>query len=450
MINCYLKKALIIIKSSEQVVMLLKVYITTNGCVEGQLSSTFAEQFFAKNKSTVVTEPAEADLIVFYACGLTEPKEKDSLTIIKKLKMQMDPSAKLIVWGCLPKINSRSLKEIYDGPILGPNDTVFFEELLENPSVGFADVEHAYAVNTLVPSHCSGVFTYSHIGADARWLTAYSFLDAVTDSLLFFDRNWGRLQRRLHKINPMFIRLASGCTGHCTYCSERCVFGDVKSRPVQAILSEFQLSLEQGYNLFSLMATDVGAYGIDIDYTLPELLKEMIKIGGNRNYGIVLNQVNAFYLKKFFSDLAPVFASGKITHLCSPVQSGSDRILKLMGRMHTVEDWKKCMMQVKLQFPHIELATQIMVGFPTETEEDFKLTLRLLDYPLQTDVINIFKYSGRSEIPAARMNCQISQEIKELRYKRLLRKHAYMQIFDVGYKCIYDTPSHLLRKKLVD
>lgn len=414
----------------------MKVYLTTNGCVEGQLSSTFAEQFFIKNKSTVVNEVAEADIVVFYACGLTEPKEKDSLITIKKLKMQMGPSAKLIVWGCLPKINPQSLKAIYDGPIIGPNDTGFFEELLKAPSVKFDDIKCMCAANMLVPSQCSGVYTYSHIGAGARWLTGYRFLDAVTDSILFFKRNWRRLQKRAHKANPMFIRLASGCTGHCTYCSERCAFGSVKSRPLENILSEFKLGLQTGYNSFSLMATDVGAYGLDMHYTLADLLKEMIKVGGKRNYEIILNQVNAFYLKKFFSDLEPVFASGKIDQLCSPVQSGSNRILRLMGRMHTVEEWKKCMMKIRTQFPHIQLDTQIMVGFPTETEEDFKATLRLLDYPLQLDTINIFKYSGRPEVPAARMRGQVSQELKELRYKRLLRKHARMYIFNTGYKFV--------------
>jgi threonylcarbamoyladenosine tRNA methylthiotransferase CDKAL1 len=420
--------------------MVLKVYITTNGCVEGQLSSTFAEQFFLKNKSIIVNEPAEADVVVFYACGLTEPKEKDSLIIIKKLKTQMKPAARLIVWGCLPKINSQSLKTVYDGPIVGPNDVIFFDEFLKDPLVPFDDIEGIRAANMLVPSHCSGVFTYSHIGARARWLTNYSFLDAATDSLLFLKKDWDRLQKRVHISNPMFIRLASGCTGHCTYCSERCAFGDVKSRSVKNILSEFEWSLQQGYNLFSLIATDVGAYGLDMHYTLPELLTEMIKVGGKRNYKIILNQVNAFYLKKFFSDLEPVFESGKIDHLCCPIQSGSNRILKLMGRMHSVEDWKKCMIQLKLQFPHIQLGTQIMVGFPTETEEDFKSTLKLLDYPLQIDAINIFKYSGRPEVPAARLSGQISEELKELRYKRLLRKHARMQIFNIGRKCLKGRP----------
>jgi threonylcarbamoyladenosine tRNA methylthiotransferase MtaB len=406
--------------------------------VEGQLSSTFAEQFFSKNNSTITNEPSEADLVVFYACGLTEPKEKDSLITIKKLKEQMKPSAKLIVWGCLPKINSQSLKKVYDGPILGPKDTYFFNDILENPSIQFDDIEWARAANDLVPSSTSGVFTYNYIGARARWSTGYNCLDAITDRILLLKQDWNRLLERIHKDNTMFIRLALGCTGHCTYCSERCAFGEIKSRPMESILSEFKWGLRQGYNVFSLVATDVGAYGLDMNHTLADLLKGIIRIGGKRNYKIVVNQVNAFHLKQLFSDLKPIFASGKIEKLCSPVQSGSNRILKLMGRMHTAEEWREYMLKINTQFPHIRLGTQLMVGFPSETEEDFRSTLKLLDYPLALDFIYIFKYSGRPDVPAARMKNPISQEIKELRYKRLLRKHARMNIFNTANKCIHD------------
>ena len=130
----------------------MKIYVATNGCVEGQLSSTFAEEFFVKNNSTMVNMPSAADIVVFYACGLTEPKEQDSLIIIRNLKKQMKPSAKLVVWGCLPKINPKSLKAVNITQIIGPNDTRFLEQLLEEPSIRFDDIKCARPANMLVPS----------------------------------------------------------------------------------------------------------------------------------------------------------------------------------------------------------------------------------------------------------------------------------------------------------
>jgi len=194
--------------------------------------------------------------------------------------------------------------------------------------------------------------------------------------------------------------------------------------------------LQQGYNRFSLVATDLGAYGLDMSCTLSDLLEKMIKIDGKRNYKIILNQVNAYYLKKNFSDLEPNFASGKIEKLCCPVQSGSNRILKLMGRMHTAEEWREYMIKTNTKFPHIRLGTQFMVGFPTETEEDFRATLKLLDYPLVLDFIYIFRFSKRPDVPAARIQGQMPETVKELRYKKLLRKHALMHIFNTVNRCM--------------
>lgn len=410
----------------------MKVYISTNGCVEGQLSSTFIEQFFIKNKSTVINDPTQADLLVFYACGLTEQKEKDSLIIIRKLKVLMKPSARLLVWGCLPKINPQSLRAIYDGPLIGPMDTNFFEGIFEKTMIPSDNMEWARAANMLIPSQTSGLYNYHHT-------------DALTSAIFLLKQDWDRLWARARKNTLFFIRVSQGCTGHCTYCSERCAFGRIKSRPIKNIISEFKWGLQQGYNRFSLVATDLGAYGLDMGCTLFDLLEKMIEINSKRNYRIVLNQVNAFYLKKCFSDLEQILASGKIETLCCPVQSGSNRILKLMGRMHTAEEWREYMININIKFPHIRLGTQLMVGFPTETGEDFRATLKLLDYPLFLDFIYVFRFSKRPAVPAARIRGQISEKVKELRYKRLLRKHALTHIFNAANRCMRGRFSELAK-----
>ena len=90
------------------------------------------------------------------------------------------------------------------------------------------------------------------------------------------------------------------------------------------------------------------------------------------------------------------------------------------------------MVKINTKFPHIRLGTQLMVGFPTETEEDFRATLKLLDYPLSLDFIYVFRFSKRPTVPVARIQGQISEKIKELRCKRLLRKHAHMHIFNAA------------------
>ncbi len=105
---------------------MLKVYTSTNGCEEGQLKSMCAQQFFLANGFLLTKDLASADYIVFFACGLTIPKEKQSFNIIIKMKEKKKNSAKMIVWGCLPKINPEEFKKVYSGSIVGPKDLNFF------------------------------------------------------------------------------------------------------------------------------------------------------------------------------------------------------------------------------------------------------------------------------------------------------------------------------------
>ena len=390
---------------------MLEVYIATNGCVEAQLSSTHVEQFFKKNKLPVTSNLAQADLIIFYACGLTEQKEKDSLSAIRNIKTQMKPTARLIVWGCLPKINPKSLSPIYDGPLIGPQDTSFFEEFIEIPVTRFRSIEKGRPADMLVATETSTSCELCSI-------------DPFTNLILFAKQNWGRLRSHARKATNFFIRVATGCTGGCTYCSERCVFGRIQSRPIEEVISDFKWGLQQGYNQFSLIATDLGAYGQDRDLTLYDLLNKMIAVNPERNYRLILNQVSPSYLKRQFSQLEEIFASGKVKALNCPVQSGSDRLLKLMGRTYTVGEWKDCMLKTNRKFPNIKLSTHLMVGFPSETDEDFRETLKLLDYPPFLHDIYLFKFSRRPGVYASRMPEQVSEEIKESRCRKLLQTHA--------------------------
>jgi len=369
------------------------VYVSTNGCEEAQLSSAYLVQFFRKNGLNITKEATQADLIVFYACGLTVQSEEDSLKVINKLKSKMKVRARLLVWGCLSKINSKILAKVYDGPMIGPKDVVFVEKILERTKIPLANI----SANELV---------------SLETFRTHSKIELFKKMLML----WNPPTQR-----TFYIRVATGCTGHCTYCSDRCAWGRICSRPVDKIISEFKRGLKMGYTRFFLVADDLGAYGEDIDCALPDLLGEMIKIDDERNYRVILNQINPFYLKEYFYDLESVFESGKVEMLGCQVQSGSNRILNLMGRAYTVEDWKEYMLRINNKYPNILLSTHFMVGFPTETDEDFKATLNLLNEIFLDDIL-VFKFSKRPTVYASYYPGQISDAVKEMRYKKLLLK----------------------------
>ena len=397
----------------------LKVYVSTNGCTEGRLSSTNAEHFFRNNNLTITKSLEQADYVFFYACGLTKQTEQESLIILREIQKKIKNTAKIFVWGCLPKINPKALSPIYSGPFIGPMDERRFEAFfLKKTAKPFDNMEIAFGEGTLISKEA-----YSH-----------THIDMFTDAVIFLKKIFDGLQARARKDTKYIIRVAQGCTGSCTYCSERGVFGAVKSRPIEEIISEFKRGLRKNYTKFSLMATDLGSYGRDIGCTLPELLKKIIEIDYKRNYKIILNQVNPHYLIEFFSALEKIFDSGKIEELCSPVQSGSQRILELMGRRYTAEEWRRYMIKINRKYPRLRLITHFMVGFPTETDEDFKATLKLLNPPIFLDSICAFKFSERPNVCASHFSSQISETAKELRYKRMRREYVRMYLLNMAAK----------------
>lgn len=403
-IDCGLKK-----------IDMLKAYIGTNGCIEGQLSSKHLERFLINNGMSITKDSAVADIVIFYACGLTQQKERDSLDIIKKFKTKIKSDAKLLVWGCLPKINPRSLKGIYDGPLIGTLDVNFFAEIPKNVAFPLDKISHACDSNELCTMDTSTIYSYN--------------LDPLTTSILLFKQGLDRFSDRLHKNDKIyFIPIGTGCRGKCTYCGERPVFGRPKSRPIESILSEFEKGLQQGYKRFSLIATDSGSYGIDIGYTLPYLLRKIIQTNDKKDFKIIINQLEFLHFAEICADMEDILSSGKIEKFECPVQSGSNRILELMNRGYKAEEWRTHMIQINQKYPKIRLATHFMVGFPTETDEDFNETLRLLDPPLFLDSMYIFRYSNRPKEYASHMSGQISEKTKELRYKKLQQKYAKMYV----------------------
>jgi tRNA A37 methylthiotransferase MiaB len=399
-----------------------KVYVTTNGCDEGQLKSMHVQQFFIKNGFAVTRDPTQADFVIFYACGLTNLSEKHSLVMIKRLQAQTKDTARLIVWGCLAKQNPKCLVGTYEGPLIGPRDISFFESLPGVTSIGIEDV----SANSLIPQETGGMEEVC-----PKW--AY---DPITDVLqhIWKRTNSVRLPRRkgLFDADSFFVRVAEGCTGNCTYCSERPAWGRIKSRPIQKIVEDFKLGLQRGYNRFFLVAADLGSYGVDIGCNVVDLLRKLATIDERKNYRMILNQMNPGDLKKMLPELEEVLASGRIEALGCQVESGSDRILQLMGRKYTASDWRESMLRINRKFPFVRLSTHFMIGFPTESDQDFEATLKLLDPPIFIDWAGFFFFSPRPTVYASRLPEQVSENVKEKRYKKTYRKYLFMYILNVA------------------
>jgi tRNA A37 methylthiotransferase MiaB len=402
-----------------------KVYSITNGCEEGQLKSMHAKQFFLENGFTVAEDLAQADFVVFFSCGLTQPKETQSIQMIKKLESQKKDGAELIVWGCLPKINPRLVREVYNGPIVGPKDLEFFEKILSQRVKTLVPI-YGVSANALVPQTNLGVplldrqLPYDPVSGFLKYL--YRWADRVR----LPKRKW------LFDESSYFIRVSEGCTGNCTYCSERPAWGGVRSRSIETIAEEFRGGLERGQKRFFLVAADLGSYGVDLGCDAIDLLREILRSGQGKDFRLIINQTNPSDLLKLLPRLEEIFDSGKIEAIGCQVESGSNRILGLMNRRYTAESWRDSMLWINKKFPFMRLSTHIMIGFPGETDEDFRMTMKLLDLPIFVDWVGMFIFSRRPGVYASRFTGQVPEKIKQLRCRRLFRKYLFMYVLNIA------------------
>lgn len=384
----------------------MKIYVATDGCEVGQLYSSYVNQFFLKFNSEIINiaDPSEADLLIFYACGLTETQEEKSIRLIAALKSRMKPSARIVVWGCLSKQNPESLKRNFDGPLIGPSDMHAFEEILRQT------MNVTKCSSTLeIPDANFPITAILDLGSSS---TKLSYVRYVLSRAIFFNSG----------SRAFYVRVAEGCTSNCTYCSEHLVWGKVKSKPIEKVVSEFEAGLKKGHRLFELCAEDFGAYGVDLGLNACDLLKRLVDLSDDPDYRIIICELSPRYLKNMFSDFDKIFATGKISTLGVQVESGSDRILKLMGRQYKAADWRNMMLYINRKYPRINLATHFMVGFPTETEEDFKATMGLLDSPLSLKNVTVYKFYANPHVPAAKLSGQIPENVIEMRAKKLQSK----------------------------
>jgi len=193
------------------------------------------------------------------------------------------------------------------------------------------------------------------------------------------------------------VQVAQGCVGRCTYCLTRIARGSLKSFPEEGILAEIQAYKHSGTPEIQITAQDVSCWGRDIGKSLPDLLNSIGDLPGG--FMIRVGMMNPATVKGILDDLVDAYASDhifKFVHL--PVQSGSDAILRRMGRGYTVADFKEIVAAFRNRYPKITLATDMIVGFPGETPEDFSESLDLIE-SVRPSKVNITRYSQRPFTP---------------------------------------------------
>jgi tRNA-2-methylthio-N6-dimethylallyladenosine synthase len=376
-----------------------RVYIEHNGCTRRAVDASKFANYFTANRVAVTKSPKKADFILFITCAFRRFEEDYAIRRIRELGRY---GARLIVGGCLKGVNEDRLYKNFRGFAFTASNNEHIDALFPDFKIKFNQIPDSD-------------FAYPR----SKFRTILQYFCAVRFDFSYFKRLKICLERRVSG-RYRYLRIGWGCSDqHCTYCLIWRAVGKLKSKPIEACLAEFRGILENGYKNIIVIADNLGIYGLDIKLTLPDLLTEFLKVEGD--YNIELEEFHPFWLIKYLDRLAPLLLRDKIRSILCPVQSGNDRILSLMNRGHNKFQLKEALLKIKNINHKLKLYTTIIVGFPSETEAEFKETLdfiRAMDF----DLVYIFGYSKNphitdpvlreQEIPEDIINFRVNKAIK--------------------------------------
>jgi len=383
----------------------MKACVLSNGCPENRIDCARVSTYLTENGWLIVDDHMTADLILFNACGMTMEQTERSLNIIQKLQREKKDSSQLLVWGCLPKTNPEILRQVYDGPCFGEREITVLDRM-----IGAKIPIDSVTANWVLPR--------TEVKPSNGQL---NILELPKQIVLKWTKHLSASINLWQQDDPsvFYIKTSTGCLGNCSYCAIRKSRGKIRSKNLEDIIEEFRQGLEKGYQRISLLGTDLGWQGIDKGYTLVDMLQQMVKEKGD--YKIGIRNVNPVVINRMLGELEAVFSSNRIWYLGAAVESGSDRILKLMRRSYTAEEFKKSIYVLKRASPQLLIRTQVMVGFPTETENDFQQSMQLVD-DTKFDFAEVYPFSAVPGTPAAAFKEQLPEEIIMDRYHRMNKK----------------------------
>ena len=353
----------------------MKVFIETYGCTFNQADSEIMAGILANEGMELVGDVVDADAIIVNTCYVKLPTESKVINRIKGLQ-EAYPDKQVIVGGCMVEVDPEKLERI------GPN-------------CSWIGPHHLNKVADVVKSACGG---------EVSRVTGFS-----KDSKVCVPKI--RKDPYIH-----VIQICEGCLGSCSYCCTRFARGGLNSYPIADIKAEAQKAIEEGCVEIELTAQDTAAFGHDSGEKLSDLIKEVAGLEGD--FRVRIGMMHPNNIGDDLDDLIDAVNMPNVyKFLHVPIQSGSDAVLKHMRRHHTVQEYKDIVYRFKNEIPGLTLATDIIVGYPTETEEDFEQTVELVE-EVKFNIIHISKYQHREGAISSSLD-DIPFEVMKRRSKRL-------------------------------
>lgn len=331
-----------------------KIWVEAYGCSASFADSEMISGLIVNGGHTLAQSQSDSDLNLVVTCSVKDATANKMVHRIKSLKTKP-----LVIAGCLPKAERASVEKFSNkASLLGPNSLGKTLEVINSTLQGIKKIA-------------------------------------------LEDTDSSKVGLPKIRLNPAIgiVEIANGCMSECTFCQTKISKGDLTSYRIGDIVRQVKKEISDGCKEVWLTSTDNGCYGFDIGEDLPTLVNSVCNI--DEEFKIRVGMMNPMYMPRIRDSLLKSFGSDKVfKFLHIPVQSGSDKVLNDMKRGHTAYTFRDTLKKFKTKFPRFTISTDIIVGFPTETEEDFEKTVDLL-LETKPDIVNLSRYSQRPGTDAA-------------------------------------------------
>ncbi|MCF7926064.1 MAG: tRNA (N(6)-L-threonylcarbamoyladenosine(37)-C(2))-methylthiotransferase MtaB [Candidatus Izimaplasma sp.] len=358
----------------------MKIAFYTLGCKVNTYETESISNLFVKAGFDIVDYTDQADAYVINTCTVTNNADAKSRKIIRRLNRQ-NPDAVIAVMGCYSQVSTEEIEAIRGVDII------------------------------LGTTHREKLVTY--IKDSLRKRAQYINVEDVSKYKVFDEIHVTNFKEQTRA----YVKIQDGCNNFCSYCIIPYARGPVRSRPKEVILKEIKELVNNNYKEIILTGIHTGGYGLDLeDYSLFDLLVECATIPHLKRLRLSSIEIN-----ELSDEIISLMAESDVfvNHLHIPLQAGSDIILKKMKRKYTIQTFKDRIDEIREKLPNIAITTDIITGFPTETDEDHIETLKNVKR-IAFSELHVFPYSKRSGTKAAKLTPKVNGIIKTKRRNDLL------------------------------
>lgn len=353
----------------------MKFNIVTFGCKVNQYESNMMKEKMLSSNFFYEENMSDANIIIVNTCSVTNVADKKCLKMIRKIKREY-PNALLVVAGCSSQNNQNVYEALDIDILLGNKDKSKIAELIKE-----------------------------YLDTEKKYVKFYNERDLEFEDMLIKDYNHVRA----------FVKIEDGCDNFCSYCIIPFVRGSVRSKDFDTVIKEAKLLTEHGHKEIVLTGIHTGHY-MSNNHDLTDLINKLSKIDDLLR--IRISSIEITELNDKFLEMLKI--NKKVcNHLHIPLQAGSDEILKRMNRKYDLAYYEEKINKIRSIRPDISITTDIIVGFPYETDELFNETLEF-SKKMNFSKIHVFPYSIRVGTAAASMPNQVDETTKKVRVKKLM------------------------------